>query len=67
MSNCKSCWFIGNHTSLEDTKSHLQILTVSDTGTGKHWCDNEVRALVHIWSDEKSKQMFEGATRQRNI
>ncbi|XP_057585825.1 bifunctional phosphoribosylaminoimidazole carboxylase/phosphoribosylaminoimidazole succinocarboxamide synthetase isoform X4 [Hippopotamus amphibius kiboko] len=57
----------GNHIPLEDAKSHLQIITVSDTEAGKHWCDNEVRALINIWSDEKIKQMLEGATRNREI
>ncbi|KAK2495806.1 hypothetical protein MC885_015387, partial [Smutsia gigantea] len=57
----------GNHIPVEDAKSHLQIITVSDTEAGKHWCDNEVRALIHIWSDEKIKQMLEGATRNKEI
>ncbi|XP_027454210.1 uncharacterized protein LOC113924518 [Zalophus californianus] len=57
----------GNHIPLEDAKNHLQIVTVSDTEAGKHWCDNEVRALIHIWSDEKIKQMLERATRNKEI
>lgn len=65
--NCKSHWFIGNHIPLEDAKNHLQIVTVSDTEAGKHWCDNEVKALIHIWSDEKIKQMLERATRNKEI
>lgn len=32
LNNCESCWFTGNHIPLEDAKSHLQIVTVSDTG-----------------------------------
>lgn len=67
LNNCKSHWFIGNHIPLEDAKSHLQIRTVSNTKTGKHWCDNEVKALIHIWSDEKIKQMLELATRNKEI
>ena len=67
LNNCNSCRFIGNHIPLEDAKSHLQIITVSDTEAGKHWCDNEVRALINIWSDEKIKQMLEGATRNKEI
>uniref|UniRef100_A0A8D0EQK4 Myb/SANT-like DNA-binding domain-containing protein n=1 Tax=Strix occidentalis caurina TaxID=311401 RepID=A0A8D0EQK4_STROC len=35
--------------------------------TGKHWSDNEVRALINIWSDEKIQQMLEGATRNKEI
>ena len=65
LNNCNSCRFIGNHIPLEDAKSHLQIITVSDTEAGKHWCDNEVRALINIWSDEKIKQMLEGAKRKK--
>uniref|UniRef100_G1MPL3 Myb/SANT-like DNA-binding domain-containing protein n=1 Tax=Ailuropoda melanoleuca TaxID=9646 RepID=G1MPL3_AILME len=57
----------GNHIPLEDAKNHLQIVTVSDTEAGKHWCDNEVKALIHIWSDEKIKQMLERATRNKEI
>ncbi|XP_072631243.1 capping protein-inhibiting regulator of actin dynamics isoform X6 [Canis lupus baileyi] len=57
----------GNYIPLEDAKNHLQIVTVSDTEAGKHWCDNEVRALIHIWSDEKIKQMLERATRNKEI
>ncbi|XP_047710957.1 bifunctional phosphoribosylaminoimidazole carboxylase/phosphoribosylaminoimidazole succinocarboxamide synthetase isoform X5 [Prionailurus viverrinus] len=57
----------GNHIPLEDAKNHLQIITVSDTEAGKHWCDNEVRALIHIWSDEKIKQTLERATRNKEI
>eukprot|EP00070_Physeter_catodon_P007415 XP_007115998.2 zinc finger and SCAN domain-containing protein 20 [Physeter catodon] len=57
----------GINIPLEDAKSQLQIITVSDTEAGKHWCDNEVRALINIWSDEKIKQMLEGATRNKEI
>nr|XP_058923740.1 bifunctional phosphoribosylaminoimidazole carboxylase/phosphoribosylaminoimidazole succinocarboxamide synthetase isoform X2 [Kogia breviceps] len=57
----------GNNIPLEDAKSQLQIITVSNTEAGKHWCDNEVRALINIWSDEKIKQMLEGATRNKEI
>ncbi|XP_045329905.1 multifunctional protein ADE2 isoform X1 [Leopardus geoffroyi] len=57
----------GNHIPLEDAKNHLQIITVSNTEAGKHWCDNEVRALIHIWSDEKIKQTLERATRNKEI
>uniref|UniRef100_A0A8C5S232 Myb/SANT-like DNA-binding domain-containing protein n=1 Tax=Laticauda laticaudata TaxID=8630 RepID=A0A8C5S232_LATLA len=43
------------------------VITVNDTGAGKHWCDNEVRALINIWSDEEIQQMLEGATRNKEI
>lgn len=47
--------------------SHLQIIIVNNTEAGKYWCDNEVRALIHIWSDEKIKQMLKGTTRNKKI
>ncbi|XP_074085471.1 uncharacterized protein LOC141517907 isoform X2 [Macrotis lagotis] len=56
-----------NHISLEDAHNHFKIITISDAETGKHWCDNEVRALIHIWSDKKIRQMLEGATRNKEI
>ncbi|XP_056658632.1 bifunctional phosphoribosylaminoimidazole carboxylase/phosphoribosylaminoimidazole succinocarboxamide synthetase isoform X2 [Monodelphis domestica] len=56
-----------NYIPLEDAHNHLKIITVSDAEAGKHWCDNEVRALIHIWSDEKIRQMLEGATRNKEI
>lgn len=72
LNNCKSCkydylWLIGNHIPLEDAKSHLQITIVNNTEAGKYWCNNEVRALIHMWSDEKIKQMHKGTTRNKNI
>ncbi|XP_065490415.1 bifunctional phosphoribosylaminoimidazole carboxylase/phosphoribosylaminoimidazole succinocarboxamide synthetase isoform X2 [Caloenas nicobarica] len=56
-----------NHIPLEETKNHFKVITVNDTGAGKHWSDNEVRALINIWSDEKIQQMLEGATRNKEI
>ncbi|XP_074132255.1 bifunctional phosphoribosylaminoimidazole carboxylase/phosphoribosylaminoimidazole succinocarboxamide synthetase isoform X2 [Sminthopsis crassicaudata] len=56
-----------NHIPLEDAHNHLKIITVNDAEAGKHWCDNEVRALINIWSDEKIRQMLEGATRNKEI
>ncbi|XP_075005252.1 bifunctional phosphoribosylaminoimidazole carboxylase/phosphoribosylaminoimidazole succinocarboxamide synthetase isoform X1 [Calonectris borealis] len=56
---------IDNHIPLEE--NHFKVITVNDTGAGKHWSDNEVRALINIWSDEKIQQMLEGATRNKEI
>ncbi|XP_061848550.1 bifunctional phosphoribosylaminoimidazole carboxylase/phosphoribosylaminoimidazole succinocarboxamide synthetase isoform X1 [Colius striatus] len=56
-----------NHIPLEEAQSHFKVITVNDTGAGKHWSDNEVRALINIWSDEKIQQMLEGATRNKEI
>ncbi|TRZ21463.1 hypothetical protein HGM15179_005640 [Zosterops borbonicus] len=56
-----------NHIPLEEAQNHFKVVTVNDTGAGKHWSDNEVRALINIWSDEKIQQMLEGATRNKEI
>ncbi|XP_027591704.2 uncharacterized protein LOC113995639 isoform X1 [Pipra filicauda] len=56
-----------NHIHLEEAQNHFKVITVNDTGAGKHWSDNEVRALINIWSDEKIQQMLEGATRNKEI
>ncbi|XP_040982674.1 trihelix transcription factor PTL isoform X1 [Aquila chrysaetos chrysaetos] len=56
-----------NHIPLEEAQNHFKVITVNDTGAGKHWSDNEVRALINIWSDEKIQQMLEGATRNKEI
>ncbi|XP_075278043.1 uncharacterized protein LOC104334930 isoform X1 [Opisthocomus hoazin] len=55
------------HIPLEETQNHFKVITVNDTGAGKHWSDNEVRALINIWSDKKIQQMLEGATRNKEI
>ncbi|XP_030047280.1 bifunctional phosphoribosylaminoimidazole carboxylase/phosphoribosylaminoimidazole succinocarboxamide synthetase isoform X5 [Microcaecilia unicolor] len=47
--------------------NHFRIITVGDTGAGKHWSDHEVRALIHIWSDETIQKQLEGATRNKEI
>ncbi|XP_064005406.1 bifunctional phosphoribosylaminoimidazole carboxylase/phosphoribosylaminoimidazole succinocarboxamide synthetase [Pogoniulus pusillus] len=52
---------------LEEAQNHFKVVTVSDSGAGKHWSDNEVRALINIWSDDKIQQMLEGATRNKEI
>ncbi|XP_019408466.1 PREDICTED: uncharacterized protein LOC109322078 isoform X2 [Crocodylus porosus] len=56
-----------NQIPSDDAQSHFRVITVTDTGAGKHWSDNEVRALISICSDEKIQQMLEGATRNKEI
>ncbi|XP_035182270.1 multifunctional protein ADE2 [Oxyura jamaicensis] len=56
-----------NHIPLEEARNHFRVITINDTGAGRHWSDNEVRALINIWSDEKIQQMLEGATRNKEI
>nr|XP_033800439.1 uncharacterized protein LOC117360582 isoform X2 [Geotrypetes seraphini] len=52
---------------LDEAVNHFRIITVGDTGAGKHWNDHEVRALIHIWSDETIQKQLEGATRNKEI
>ncbi|XP_064367191.1 bifunctional phosphoribosylaminoimidazole carboxylase/phosphoribosylaminoimidazole succinocarboxamide synthetase isoform X1 [Dromaius novaehollandiae] len=56
-----------NQIPLDEAQNHFKVITVNDTGAGKHWSDNEVRALINIWSDAKIQQMLEGATRNKEI
>ncbi|XP_065520573.1 bifunctional phosphoribosylaminoimidazole carboxylase/phosphoribosylaminoimidazole succinocarboxamide synthetase [Lathamus discolor] len=62
-------WMVGtdSHIPLEEAQNHFKVITVNDAGAGKHWSDNEVKALINIWSDEKIQQMLEGATRNKEI
>lgn len=65
LNNCESHWFIGNHIPLEDAKSHLHY--------NSEWhrlvlCDKECQSTINIRFHWKTKQMLEGATRnKRNI
>ncbi|XP_028300633.1 bifunctional phosphoribosylaminoimidazole carboxylase/phosphoribosylaminoimidazole succinocarboxamide synthetase isoform X1 [Gouania willdenowi] len=54
-------------TSVADPTSsdHLQVVTVSDTG--RNWSDQEVQALVHVWSDDHIRRQLESSTRKRDI
>nr|XP_014346374.1 PREDICTED: multifunctional protein ADE2 [Latimeria chalumnae] len=52
---------------LDEAVSQLRVITVNDTGVGRHWSDDEVRALIYIWSDESIRQQLEGATRNKEI
>ncbi|XP_029443094.1 uncharacterized protein LOC115083420 isoform X2 [Rhinatrema bivittatum] len=62
------CPPVAHRTVLSDEAlNHFRIITVGDTGAGKHWSDNEVRALIHIWSDETIQKQLEGATRNKEI
>nr|XP_046246702.1 uncharacterized protein LOC124060149 isoform X2 [Scatophagus argus] len=44
---------------------HFHVVTVSDTG--RNWSDQEVRALVQVWSDERVCRQLESSTRKRDI
>ncbi|XP_077158162.1 bifunctional phosphoribosylaminoimidazole carboxylase/phosphoribosylaminoimidazole succinocarboxamide synthetase isoform X2 [Paroedura picta] len=64
---CKKITDAENQMSLGEAQNHFRVITVNDAGVGKHWCDNEVRALINIWSDEEIQQTLEGATRNKEI
>ncbi|XP_074807462.1 uncharacterized protein LOC141986641 isoform X5 [Natator depressus] len=58
---------LGNPTSiLETSKNPAFIPTVANEG-GKHWTVNEVRALIHIWSDKNIQQQLEVTVRNKRI
>ncbi|XP_048364839.1 bifunctional phosphoribosylaminoimidazole carboxylase/phosphoribosylaminoimidazole succinocarboxamide synthetase isoform X3 [Sphaerodactylus townsendi] len=64
---CKKITDAENQISLDEAQNHFRVITVNDAGVGKHWCDNEVRALINIWSDEEIQKTLEGATRNKDI
>ncbi|XP_039606832.1 multifunctional protein ADE2 isoform X2 [Polypterus senegalus] len=57
----------GDHISADDKFNQFRVITVNDTGIGRHWSDDEVKALILIWSDENIRQQLEGATRNKEI
>ncbi|XP_041114363.1 uncharacterized protein LOC121320173 [Polyodon spathula] len=57
----------GEHTQLDKAPNQFTVITVNDTGIGRHWSDDEVSALIFIWSDENIRQQLEGATRNKEI
>ncbi|MBN3296010.1 PUR6 protein, partial [Amia calva] len=48
-------------------RTQIRVITVNDTGIGRNWSDEEVRALIFVWSDEKIRRQLEGATRNKDI
>ncbi|XP_030583454.1 uncharacterized protein LOC115779111 isoform X1 [Archocentrus centrarchus] len=54
------------HLAHTDSSSdQFQVVTVSDTG--RNWSDQEVRALIQVWSDERIRRQLESSTRKRDI
>ncbi|XP_072246035.1 bifunctional phosphoribosylaminoimidazole carboxylase/phosphoribosylaminoimidazole succinocarboxamide synthetase isoform X2 [Leuresthes tenuis] len=43
----------------------FHVVTVSDTG--RNWSDQEVKALIQVWSDERICRQLESSTRKRDI
>lgn len=55
------------HLTLTDTSSSEQFHVVTVSDTGRNWSDQEVRALVQVWSDERVCKQLESSTRKRDI
>ncbi|XP_059923039.1 multifunctional protein ADE2 isoform X1 [Gadus macrocephalus] len=43
----------------------FHVVTVSDTG--RNWSDQEIRALIQVWSEEGMCKQLENSTRKRDI
>uniref|UniRef100_UPI0037E748B6 bifunctional phosphoribosylaminoimidazole carboxylase/phosphoribosylaminoimidazole succinocarboxamide synthetase isoform X2 n=1 Tax=Semicossyphus pulcher TaxID=241346 RepID=UPI0037E748B6 len=53
------------HLTLTDQPDQFHVVTVPDTG--RNWSEQEVRALVQVWSDERVCRQLESSTRKRDI
>lgn len=49
----------------QSSSDQFHVVTVQDTG--RNWSDEEVRALVEVWSDERVCKQLENSTRKRDI
>ncbi|CAJ1060008.1 uncharacterized protein LOC109991474 [Xyrichtys novacula] len=49
----------------DDHPDHFHVVTVPDAG--RNWSEQEVRALVQVWSDERVCRQLESSTRKRDI
>ncbi|XP_049443364.1 multifunctional protein ADE2 isoform X2 [Epinephelus fuscoguttatus] len=55
------------HLTLTDPSSSDQFHVVTVSDTGRNWSDQEVRALIQVWSDERVCRQLESSTRKRDI
>uniref|UniRef100_A0A3Q3SEG4 PurE domain-containing protein n=1 Tax=Mastacembelus armatus TaxID=205130 RepID=A0A3Q3SEG4_9TELE len=53
------------HLTDPSCPDQFHVVTVSDTG--RNWSDQEVRALIQVWSDERVCRQLESSTRKRDI
>lgn len=53
--------------TLTDPSGSDQFHVVMVSDTGRNWSDQEVRALVEVWSDERVCKQLESSTRKRDI
>ncbi|KAK6313949.1 hypothetical protein J4Q44_G00154080 [Coregonus suidteri] len=49
----------------QSSSEQFHVVTVSDTG--RNWSDQEVRALIQVWSEEGVCRQLESSTRKRDI
>ncbi|XP_039985550.1 uncharacterized protein LOC120791276 isoform X2 [Xiphias gladius] len=57
----------GADINLTDPSSSDQFHVVTVSDTGRNWSDQEVRALIQVWSDERVCRQLESSTRKRDI
>ncbi|KAF7667692.1 hypothetical protein LDENG_00052860 [Lucifuga dentata] len=56
-----------SHLTAVDPSSSDQFYVVTVADTGRNWSDQEVRALIQVWSDERVCKQLESSTRKRDI
>lgn len=56
-----------SHVGHTDSSSSNQFHVVTVSDTGRNWSDQEVRALIQVWSDERISRQLESSTRKRDI
>ncbi|XP_078534997.1 bifunctional phosphoribosylaminoimidazole carboxylase/phosphoribosylaminoimidazole succinocarboxamide synthetase [Lissotriton helveticus] len=52
---------------LHESPNNLGLIPFIASEGGKHWTDDEVRALVHVWSDKNIQRQLEGTVRNKGI
>eukprot|EP00064_Thunnus_orientalis_P020280 superscaffoldBa00005493_g20414 len=57
----------GAHLTPTDPSCSDQFHVVTVSDTGRNWSDQEVRALIQVWSDERVCRQLESSTRKRDI
>ncbi|XP_035593066.1 multifunctional protein ADE2 isoform X1 [Oncorhynchus keta] len=55
------------HISPLDQSSAEQFHVVTVSDTGRNWSDQEVRALIQVWSEEGVCRQLQSSTRKRDI
>ncbi|KAM4739272.1 bifunctional phosphoribosylaminoimidazole carboxylase/phosphoribosylaminoimidazole succinocarboxamide synthetase isoform 1-T1 [Anableps anableps] len=55
------------HLTQADSPSSDQFHVVTVPDTGRNWSDQEVQALIQVWSDERVCKQLESSTRKRDI